>query len=73
MPIYEYRCTACGKRFEISQSMKDSSIGTCPERTGTMRRVFYSCISRRRILITSDKYCGDGGTRNALEASFRRR
>ena len=32
MPIYEYQCRNCGKRFEVLQRMGESSEGlTCPE------------------------------------------
>ncbi|MCA9463152.1 MAG: transcriptional regulator [Nitrospira sp.] len=31
MPIYEYECTSCGKRFEIKQKMSDPAITTCDQ------------------------------------------
>ena len=31
MPIYEYECTSCGKRFEIKQKMSDPTIQTCDQ------------------------------------------
>lgn len=30
MPIYEYKCTDCG-RFEVEQSIKDEPLGSCPK------------------------------------------
>lgn len=30
MPIYEYRCNACGHEFEEWQKMSDDPIRTCP-------------------------------------------
>ncbi len=31
MPLYEYRCDACGERFEVLQRMGDGADGlTCP-------------------------------------------
>ncbi len=30
MPIYEFKCNACGKEFEEIVTSKDNSIG-CPE------------------------------------------
>ncbi|MDX5446252.1 MAG: zinc ribbon domain-containing protein [Zoogloeaceae bacterium] len=30
MPIYEYRCTACGARKEHIQKMSDAPLTTCP-------------------------------------------
>jgi putative FmdB family regulatory protein len=31
MPIYEYRCNACGHEFEEWQKMSDAPIRTCPK------------------------------------------
>lgn len=31
MPTYEYRCNACGSRFEEFQKMSDDPVETCPE------------------------------------------
>ena len=31
MPIYEYECTSCKKRFELQQKMTDPSIETCDQ------------------------------------------
>ena len=31
MPIYEYRCTACGYEFERLQKISDGPIEICPE------------------------------------------
>jgi len=31
MPTYEYRCKACGSRFEEFQKMSDDPVETCPE------------------------------------------
>ncbi len=32
MPIYEYRCAQCGKKFEKLRGMRDSDEGVeCPE------------------------------------------
>ncbi len=30
MPLYEYRCTACGHRFELLQSSASSPHPACP-------------------------------------------
>ncbi len=30
MPIYEYRCTACGEELELMQSIKAEPAKTCP-------------------------------------------
>ncbi|MGD2139924.1 MAG: zinc ribbon domain-containing protein [Burkholderiales bacterium] len=31
MPIYEYRCSACGHQFEIIQKISDQPLTECPE------------------------------------------
>jgi len=32
MPLYEYRCTACGEKFEVRQSMgEDGAKLNCPK------------------------------------------
>lgn len=31
MPIYEYRCDACGFQKEFLQKMSDTTLTTCPE------------------------------------------
>jgi putative FmdB family regulatory protein len=30
MPIYEYRCTACGKELEALQRLSEAPLKTCP-------------------------------------------
>ena len=39
MPIYEYECRACGKRFDRLQSFKDEPVRVCPTCGGETRRV----------------------------------
>jgi len=39
MPIYEYRCTACGKDFERLQKITDSPIQDCPFCKGGVRKL----------------------------------
>lgn len=31
MPIYEYRCEACGHTFEVIQKLSDELLKECPE------------------------------------------
>ena len=33
MPVYEYRCNACGHEFEEQQKMADAPIKICPKCT----------------------------------------
>lgn len=44
MPTYVYSCTDCGHRFEKAQSIKDAALTTCPECSGTLRKVFGSGV-----------------------------
>jgi len=40
MPIYTYRCDACGVQFEKHQSFHDEPLKTCPEcRKKKLRKV----------------------------------
>lgn len=42
VPTYQYACTACDHRFEIFQAFSDSSLTTCPECQGKLRKLFGS-------------------------------
>lgn len=39
MPIYEYECQSCGRRFELLQHFSDDPVETCPECNGAVRRL----------------------------------
>ena len=39
MPIYEYKCTKCGRRVEMMQKITDESLQTCPSYKGQLRRL----------------------------------
>lgn len=42
MPTYDYRCTACGARFEAWQKFTDEPIRVCPECSGPAQRVIHA-------------------------------
>ncbi len=42
MPLYEYRCQQCQKRFEVLQNIKDSPLDKCPECGGSLCRLVSS-------------------------------
>jgi putative FmdB family regulatory protein len=43
MPIYEYECEACGKRFEAIQKFSDALVATCMKcGKGPVRRLMSS-------------------------------
>ena len=40
MPIYEYRCTACGHELEALQKITEPPLSSCPEcRTDTLTKL----------------------------------
>src|SRR6476619_4552184 len=42
VPTYAYACKDCSHAFEIVQSYTDSSLTSCPECEGTLRKKFNS-------------------------------
>lgn len=34
MPLYEYRCDACGHQFEVIQKFSDKPVAECPKCSG---------------------------------------
>lgn len=47
MPLYEYRCTQCGEKFEIRQAMgEDGSKLNCPKcQAGNPEKLFSTFFS----------------------------
>ena len=41
MPIYEYRCDACGDSFDVLQRMADDPLVICAKCGGTLRKVLH--------------------------------
>src|SRR6476646_3355307 len=42
VPTYAYACKDCSHAFEIVQAFTDSSLTSCPECEGTLRKKFNS-------------------------------
>jgi putative FmdB family regulatory protein len=40
VPTYSYACTECDHRFEVQQAFSDSSLTTCPQCSGRLRKLF---------------------------------
>jgi putative FmdB family regulatory protein len=40
VPVYEYRCSSCGRTLEEIQPMGSGPPGPCPECGGELRRVY---------------------------------
>ena len=43
MPIYEYQCSGCGKRFEIFQKISDKPLTECRECKGKLSKLISNC------------------------------
>lgn len=39
MPLYEYRCDGCQRRFEVIQSFSDAPLDTCSECGGRLEKL----------------------------------
>lgn len=42
MPLYEYECDSCGRRFERIQKFSDPPIAECPTCGGSVRKLLSS-------------------------------
>jgi putative FmdB family regulatory protein len=42
MPLYEYECDACRRRFEVIQKFSDEPLTTCEECGGHLRKLVSS-------------------------------
>jgi putative FmdB family regulatory protein len=43
MPIYEYECLECGKKFEIFQKISEEPLRVCKECKGRLNRLISMC------------------------------
>jgi putative FmdB family regulatory protein len=43
MPIYEYECSSCGKRFEIFQKMSEKELTECRVCKGRLQKLISNC------------------------------
>lgn len=58
MPIYEYECNQCAKILEVSQSIKDAPLSTCPDCGQPVRKL----ISASSFLLKGGGWYADGYT-----------
>jgi putative FmdB family regulatory protein len=56
MPIYEYRCTSCGRTTEVIQKMNDAPLTTCSECSGKLEKL----ISRSAFLLKGGGWYSEG-------------
>ena len=63
MPIYEYRCAACGHTMEVIQKVNDKPLKKCTECSGALEKL----ISRSAFQLRgggwyNEGYGGQGGS-----------
>jgi len=59
MPIYDYKCGACGHRFELLRSISSTAPVRCPKCGGEVSRVYEGKWSVGKI--STGGGCGCGG------------
>lgn len=40
MPVYDFKCTQCGHRFELLRAISNRDAATCPKCGGAVVRVY---------------------------------
>jgi putative FmdB family regulatory protein len=56
MPIYEYRCTACGHTLEVIQKVNDKPLKKCTECSGALEKL----ISRTAFQLKGGGWYNEG-------------
>ena len=56
MPIYEYRCTACGQQIEVMQKMSDRRLRKCSKCGGRLEKL----ISRAAFQLRGGGWYSEG-------------
>jgi len=56
MPIYEYRCTACGHTLEVIQKFNDKPLKKCTECSGALEKL----ISRSAFQLKGGGWYNEG-------------
>jgi len=56
MPIYEYRCKACGHTFEAIQKLDDRPRSKCPECSGKLEKL----VSRAAFQLKGGGWFNEG-------------
>src|SRR5258708_4918315 len=64
MPLYEYECNACKKRFEQRQKVTEDAVSICPSCGGSVRRVIFpvGIIFKGSGFYVTDNRKGDAPT-----------
>ncbi len=68
MPIYEYRCTGCGREHEFIQKFSDEPMASCPDCGGELQKLISntSFVLKGTGWYATDYASGD--RKKALEA-----
>jgi len=56
MPIYEYRCKACGHTLEVIQKLDDKPLTKCPECSGKLEKL----VSRAAFQLKGGGWFNEG-------------
>jgi putative FmdB family regulatory protein len=56
MPIYEYRCSDCGREFEVMQKFSDEDLTECTHCSGTVEKL----MSRSSFHLKGGGWHADG-------------
>jgi putative FmdB family regulatory protein len=72
MPLYEYECESCMKRFERIQKFSDPLVDTCPSCGGVVRKLLSSPAIQFKgsgwyINDYAKKSSGDSGSKDAKD------
>lgn len=58
MPVYEYKCSACGEEFEVRQKFSDEPVKECIHCSGSVSKM----ISRSNFALKGGGWFKDGYT-----------
>ena len=61
MPIYEYRCEACGHQLEAMQKMSDEPLVECPQCHAPQLKKLMSAAGAFQFKEKSGQGCSAGG------------
>lgn len=70
MPIYEYECSDCGKKFEIFQKISEGPLQVCRECSGHLHRLISNCSFQLKgsgWYVTDYKSSGSGSGGNGVK------
>jgi len=65
MPIYEYRCKACGHTLEAIQKLADKPLTKCPECSGKLEKL----VSRAAFQLKGGGWYSEGYGKSGSSSS----